>query len=215
MRIHANLLLLLIVVICAAGCAGDNIYVYADFYKTPYAAQIKTVAVVDFAGEGGQAIADILTMNLFLAGYEVVERDHLKSLVTEKKLSKTGFKDLSDVEKAKSLGKILNADAIITGELIKVKYPRYTKVGRNQLKYDTALLDLSARAIDTRTGKVFWTCVINTTSSAETGKRLLVMDFINEPCAELVYNLKSANYPTTAKTYKGAELDARRAERGF
>jgi len=216
MRHFAILFLLVLLGTAAGGCAADTIYIQANSFKTPHAAQIKTVAVVDFAGDSGQqAIADILTMNLFLAGYDVVERKHLQSLVTEKELAKDGFKDLSDLEKAKSLGKILNADAIITGNLIRIKAPRYTKKGENRLTYESAVIELSARAIDTKTGKVFWTCVINATSNAETGEWLEIMDFINEPCAELVYSLKAPDYPSKGRTYKGAEIGARRRQRGF
>ena len=216
MKPFTGLLLAILIAAAAGGCAQDTMYIQANSYKTPHAARIKTVAVVDFAGEcGQQAIADILTMNLFLAGYDVVERKHLQSLITEKKLAKRGFKDLSDVEKAKSLGKILNADAIITGSLIRIKPPRYSKQGEDRLTYESAVIELSARAIDTKTGKVFWTCVINATSNAETGQQLKIMNFINEPCAELVYSLKAPDYPSIGRTYKGAAIEARRRERGF
>lgn len=80
----------------------------------------KTVAVVDFTDlqgnitELGRFIAEELSVNLtaMAKGFEVIDRIHLKSILTEHKLSLSG---LVNPETVKQLGKIAGVDAIVTG----------------------------------------------------------------------------------------------------
>lgn len=196
------------------GC-GDRLILQTNTFRVSDLSTVQRVAVVDFAGNRGQAIADLVTVNLLRAGYDVVERDRLRDIVRERMMGEEGFMDLSDAEKAKVFGKILNADAIITGEVVRQVPPFYQKEDDEHLIYESATLELAARAFDARTGKVFWTAVINGTATAKNGKHLKVMDYINEPCWELVYSFKKADYQDVAKVYEGDEIDKRRSERGF
>ncbi len=199
---------------CVIGC-GDRLILQTSTSRTNELRAVKRVAVVDFAGEHGQAVADLVTINLMRAGYEVVERDRLSDLVRELQVGKKGFMDLSDTEKAKVFGKILNADVIMTGQVVKKVIPMYTRKDKDRLVYESATMELAARAFDARTAKVFWTAVVNGTCTAKTGEHLLVMDYINEPCRELVYSFKNHDYIDIARVFEGKEITQRRTERGF
>ena len=198
-----------------AGCP-DRLVLQTNTFRTPELRKVARVAVVDFGGEyGGQAVADLVTINLLCAGYEVVERDQLRDVVRELMLGKEGFMDMSDAEKAKVFGKVLNADVILTGEIIRQVPPYYKKKGEDRLTYESATLELAARAFDARTGKVFWTAVVNGTATAKTGRHLEVMDYINEPCQELVHSFKNPDYVDVTAVYEGGEIEKLRADRGF
>lgn len=80
----------------------------------------KTIAVVDFTGlqgnvtELGRFLAEELSVELVNAalGFSVIDRAHLKSILTEHKLSISG---ITDPKAVKKLGQIAGVDAIITG----------------------------------------------------------------------------------------------------
>ena len=86
------------------------------------ASGVKKVAVVDFTNiEGnvtalGRFIAEEFSVALAESGkdFQVVDRTHLKSIIKEHKLSKTG---LIDPDTARQLGKIAGVEALITGSL--------------------------------------------------------------------------------------------------
>jgi curli biogenesis system outer membrane secretion channel CsgG len=204
-----------VVLLAVCGCS-DRLILQTSTVQTPALTQVKRIAVVDFGGEtGGQAIADLVTINFIRAGYEVVERDQLRDVVREVSIGREGFMDLSDAEKAKIFGKILNADVIVTGELVRKVPPRYQKKGEDRLVYESATLEITARAFDARTGKVMWTAVVNGTATAKTGDQLKVMDYINEPCRELVHSFKTPGYEDVSHVYEGKEIERLRVSRGF
>lgn len=82
----------------------------------------KTVAVVDFTDlqgnitELGRFISEELSVDLSVAarGFEVIDRNHLKSILAEHKLS---ILELVDPNNVKQLGKIAGVDAIVTGSV--------------------------------------------------------------------------------------------------
>jgi TolB-like protein len=82
----------------------------------------KTVAVVDFTDlqgnvtELGRFLAEEISVNLTVMakGFEVIDRTHLKSILTEHKLFMSGLVDPNTV---KQLGKITGVDAIVTGSV--------------------------------------------------------------------------------------------------
>ncbi|MDI6890620.1 MAG: FlgO family outer membrane protein [Thermodesulfovibrionales bacterium] len=82
----------------------------------------KTVAVVDFTDlqgnitELGRFLAEELSVNLttMARGFEVIDRTHLKSILTEHKLSMSG---LVDPKTVKQLGKIAGVDTLVTGSV--------------------------------------------------------------------------------------------------
>jgi TolB-like protein len=82
----------------------------------------RTVAVVDFTDlqgnvtELGRFLAEEFSVALAEAGkdFEMVDRTHLKSILTENKLSATG---LIDPTTARKLGKLAGVQALVTGTL--------------------------------------------------------------------------------------------------
>ena len=113
MRKNGIATMILLGVACVAGGCGDSLAVQGQSHKVKLDAPIKRVAVVDFAGDGGQAIADMLTMHLMKAGYEVVERQYLSDLFRGAiNPSREGQTDEDPAERLSKIGRALNADAI-------------------------------------------------------------------------------------------------------
>jgi TolB-like protein len=103
----------------------------------------KVIAVIDFTdlegntNELGRFVAEELSSDLMVAakGFDIVDRNHLKSILTENKLSMSGLVDPNTIKK---LGKIAGADTLVTGSL--------TPFGDS--------VRISCKAIDTSTAKV-------------------------------------------------------------
>ncbi len=80
------------------------------------------VAVADFTDldgnqrQIGRFISEELSTNLVLSarGYSVIDRNHLRTILREQKLSMSG---LMDPENQKKIGKILGVDALILGSI--------------------------------------------------------------------------------------------------
>jgi TolB-like protein len=80
------------------------------------------VAVVDFtdlqggARQLGRFVAEEISTNLVLAakGFSVIDRNHLRTILKEQKLSMSG---LMDPENQKKVGKILGVDALVLGNI--------------------------------------------------------------------------------------------------
>lgn len=103
----------------------------------------KTIAVVDFTdlqgqvNELGRFIAEEMSGNLTSQsqGFDVLDRNHMKRILEEQKLSLSGLMDPSAIKK---IGKLAGTDIIITGTI--------TPFGDS--------IRVSCKAIDTQTGKV-------------------------------------------------------------
>ena len=200
-----------LLLLIAAGCARDTLYVHSVAYRSPDQPEAKKIAVVDFAGEGGQAIADMMTVHLFRAGYSVVERDRIHDVILEAQMTIEGFKEMSDIEKAQRLGRILDADVIVTGRLLKLRPPAYAArkdflTGEVRYRYPLAGAQIAARAIEARTGEVTWICLAHVNASAGKGKHLRIMDYVYQPCAELVKSFKDASFQGRAVILHGARI---------
>ncbi|MBN2561450.1 MAG: hypothetical protein JXQ75_11030 [Phycisphaerae bacterium] len=199
-----------------AGCS-DSISIQSRSFQARGLGDAKTVAVVDFAGDyGGQAIADILTMQLRKAGYQIIERDNLRRVVDEQKMAseESGKLDLTEKERLELIGRNIVADLIITGELVRLTQVRYEREAEDRVKFPPATCELTARAVDAKTGRVIWTCVVNVTARALDGTYVRPLDPIVEACAELVESLKNPNYKDKSKSYSGREIhEMRRARR--
>ncbi|MCP4249677.1 MAG: hypothetical protein GY778_21765 [bacterium] len=198
-----------------SGC-GDSLAIQSRSFQTRELQSARTVAVVDFAGDsGGQAIADMLTMHLMKAGYQIVERDNLRRVIDEQKMGSAdqGKLDLTETERLSLIGRNITADLVITGELVRLVPARYERESDDRVKFPPATCEVTARAIDTKTGRVIWTCVVNVTATAKNGQHILPLDYVNEACLELVTSLKDPNYGNKSETYKGAEIDAMRRKR--
>jgi TolB-like protein len=111
------------------------------FIQSAYAADVKpTVAVMDFESVGseehlGKAVAEIMRTDLISTGeFRVLERSQLEKALSEQKLQKSG---LIDDKSVVELGKLLGANFIIIGSVVKMG-TAYT---------------INARMIDMKTGE--------------------------------------------------------------
>lgn len=204
-------------VLMVAGC-GDSLSIQSRAFRAAELQDPKTVAVVDFAGDsGGQAIADILTMQLMKAGYKVVERDNLSRVVDEQQMGSDDESklDLTQQERLELIGRNMTADLIITGELVRLSQIRYLRETEDRVNFPPATCEITARAADAKTGRVTWTCVVNVTARARDGKYVRPMDWITEACAELVASLKQENYKDKNESFTGSGIEKMRQERGM
>ncbi len=129
----------------------------------------KTIAVVDFTDlqgnitELGRFLAEELSSELVSAGrpFEVVDRMHLRTILSEHKLSLTG---LIDPKTVKKLGQVSGVDAIVIGTVtpfgesvrlsIKVLATDTAKIigsSRGNIPKTQAIAELLAREIETPT----------------------------------------------------------------
>ena len=202
-------------ILALAGC-GDSLSIQSRSFQSKELRSAKTVAVVDFAGEiGGQAIADMLTMHLMKAGYQVVERDNLSRVIEEQKMgsAESGKLDLTEAERLSLIGRNITADLVVTGELVRLVPARCERVSRDRVKFPPATCELTGRAIDSKTGRVIWTCVVNVTASAKTGDYIWPLDHVNEACMELVSSLMDPKYGNKSENYRGAQIEEMRGQR--
>src|ERR1017187_819009 len=101
----------------------------------------KSIAVVDFTdlqgntSELGRFLAEEFSVALLRThkGFEVVERNYLKAILSEHKLAATG---LIDPSTAKKLGQFTGADALVTGSL--TPFSEHVRVAVKVLATDTA-----------------------------------------------------------------------------
>jgi len=84
----------------------------------------------------GKIVSEILTTSFVNSeSFKIIEREQLQKVTKEFELSQTGIIDTSS---AKQIGKILGADAIVTGSVI--------KMGRN-LRLDARIIDVASGII--------------------------------------------------------------------
>jgi TolB-like protein len=132
------------VLIMAIPCSGqDTKAISSSLAKSIAGSGRKTVAVIDFTDlqgnvtELGRFLAEELSVNLVgdAKGYEVIERNQLKVILQEHRLSATG---LIDPQTAKKLGQFAGVDVLVTGTI--------TPFGDS--------VRVSAKVLDTQTAKM-------------------------------------------------------------
>ncbi len=195
-----------------AGCA-DTLSIQAKAFRLERTEPIKRVAIVDFAGKSGHAAADMLTMHLQRFGFDVVERQYLTDLLGEISATETGRTEATVTERISKLGRLLNADAMITGDLVRSNPPRFARKDEDRLAYQGASCELSVRAFDMRTREVFWTTWISVAATAKTGEQLGILDYLNEACAEVAASFASEHYEDGLHIYKGPAITAHQQRR--
>ena len=124
-------------------------------------AQMRKVAVVDFedrTGKGLRAIGavanELISVGLAKSGlFDVVERAKLKTIMEEHTLSISGLVDSE--RNMLTLGKLLNADAIITGVVLEFSEKRLETVayGVKTVKQNYHL-EVSVKELDVNTSKI-------------------------------------------------------------
>ena len=110
----------------------------------------KKVTVLDFtdldgrSSELGKYVAEQLTVNMVIvkSNFSLVDRQNLKKILAEHKLTETG---LIDPENAKKLGKFAGVDALILGNVVK-KNARTISLTAKIITTDTAEIVGAAKA---------------------------------------------------------------------
>ncbi|MCX5783103.1 MAG: hypothetical protein NTW04_01455 [Elusimicrobia bacterium] len=118
----------LAVLIC--GCASNTIVSNSyDFRK------VKRIAVAEFTTNkyGPKGTDSILTRYLMEQGFTVIERAELEKIIDEQKLAQAGY---ISAETAKSAGRLLGVDAILTGEVMSYSSAR-TKTAVEEIRRKT------------------------------------------------------------------------------
>lgn len=146
--------------------------------------QIRKVAVIPFKGTGvsGNVVADDFIRQLIKEGVDVVDREHLESILQEQRLQSA---DSTDPDVLKRAARMLGVDAFFTGTVsmyrpvqrflvsagddngISVRpvielnnsryYRREDQLDDNSYVFFVgATVSVSARLIDVRTGSVVW-----------------------------------------------------------
>ena len=171
-----NILLVLILPFFAA-CVTPKVAVNprANF------SAIKRVAVLPFAGARGDLAADLMTQSLLEQGADVIERQHLDSVMREQSLTASSAFDPAT---ARQLGKLLGVDALFVGTVAEStpqssyivsqsQNPRNTTITQvsggnvysegsvmgmpnSQLLSTTANVSLISRMVDVQTGAILW-----------------------------------------------------------
>lgn len=98
-------------------------------------------------GSGKLAHTALSARLLAVPAYELVERGALDDVLKEHQLGTSG---LVDDTHAVEVGRLLNADAVVVGQITEFKE-------RRLLLFPPASVALSARMVDTRTGVLAWT----------------------------------------------------------
>ena len=115
--------MVVLVLIAAIPCSAQDIKaISSSLAKSITSSGRKTVAVIDFTDlqgnvtELGRFLAEEISVNLVgeAQGYEVIERNQLKVILQEHRLSATG---LIDPQTAKKLGQFAGVDALVTGTI--------------------------------------------------------------------------------------------------
>ena len=134
------LLSVLISLLACIGCTKSYNIVQDEQYRLPglQTSKYKTVAIMDFAnlnvsekikdrwyggieelgGSGDPVMYETFNMAFAKKGFKVLERDKILKVVQEQMLMDKNFSSLSDIEKARRVGRVLGVDIIFFGNPI-------------------------------------------------------------------------------------------------
>ncbi len=145
--------LLLGISVFVSSCAVDSVVVKPgyDFQR------IRRVAVLEFRDSAyypnsGSMVSQLFVKYLLKAGYDVVEREELQSILREHQLSVEGVLNRSQV---KEFGKLSGVDAFIAGTIPMV-IPDRELYENGNIRYIAAQVGVTCRMIDVETGEVLW-----------------------------------------------------------
>ncbi len=140
------------------------------------------VTVVPFKGPHGREIGDTLTQQLFESKrFEALDRSHMDHILKEQNLS---ISDVSSPDTSIRLGKIMGSRALIFGQVYKRRYTQKRSsekatCRKNKKKYTCRryrvkgawYLKVGFKMVDTSTGKIIATKVIEESKSKSKSKR--------------------------------------------
>lgn len=114
---------------CATGRVRGNIYKKgpidlktAKFAVLPFNSASSGKTMTERVSTDGNAIADILTIEMLFKGYQVIERDKVKDIFKEVALSQAITVTSDDPKKISEIGKYLGVDYIVYGSVIQYDF---------------------------------------------------------------------------------------------
>ncbi len=138
-----------------SGCATvDEAYFLdtktkANVFVAPGTTPIKKIAIMPFKAPTellGGSVADIFVTEMLRTGrYDILERSRMAQVLSESELALAGV----SAAKATEIGNMMGADAIVLGTV-----DEYSRVKHGW--HDDALIGMSARMIDCKSGQVIW-----------------------------------------------------------
>lgn len=148
------------------GCTSISSVKKVDLPLIPKQQRLR-VAVMDFANKTGsyendnytKSISHSLQANLFeTKTLRIIERERLDAILKELSLSMQGITS-SDSKNLKKIGDMLNADALVFGDLLSIKYSRNKQsIFIMWTEGEKIEVTLSARVVDIETGEVLANC---------------------------------------------------------
>ena len=157
-------LLILLLLGAVVSCAPDYYTVWEERSPSFDTSGVKKIAVLDFRNyTDNEAIARIITNELISKlvqsqSYIIVERGKIQDVLSELEFA---LSDIVDSSTGAKLGKLIGADAIITGDVINCNVEKYTSqelgtyyIGTRIHKRATVAAQL--RVIDATTAKILW-----------------------------------------------------------
>lgn len=174
------------------GCGTNTSIVKGNLYRVSNAMmRAGKFAILPFksASEGktmtnrvstdGNAIADILTIQMLYKNYTVLERDQVQRILQEVNLSQiynTADSDQKETE-MKDIGKMLGVDFIIYGSVIQYEYVAHRGIWHISM-------GMTTRIADVETGKVVFVCTAthqgNNIATTLDGISLAITDALTE-----------------------------------
>lgn len=135
-----------------ASCASQTLVIKQNYDFT----RIKRVAVLSFRDQTltqstGSMVSQLFMKYLLKAGYNVVERDELDSLLREKKLSDANLLDPATYKELKLSG----IDALVTGTVTKA-VAEQDIYNAGSMQFIAAQAAVTVRMIDSQTGEIVW-----------------------------------------------------------
>jgi curli biogenesis system outer membrane secretion channel CsgG len=135
-----------------ASCASQSIVLKQgyDFKK------IRRIAVVEFKDSAyypssGSMVSQLFAKYLLKAGYNLVERDELDSILREHNLALSNLMNPDQITQFKLSG----IDAIVTGSIPMV-VPEQNFYENGNPRFIAAQVGVTARMIDVQTGEILW-----------------------------------------------------------
>ena len=179
---------MIVLLLLVIGCGPErivkgNLYKLSDqldFYKgkfaiMPFKSASEGKSFARSVSTDGNAVADILTIQMLYKGYDVVEREKLDEVLEESALKQSGL--IESTKEVSDLGRILGADYIVYGSVIQYEYTVeggdwYISVG------------VTARIVHVKSGKLVLVCTASNTgnsiSEALDGISLAITDALEE-----------------------------------
>jgi len=156
----------MLAVLILFGCSSVSVQkqdtIVADYSKVRMIGPKKRIFVAEFENRSaygqrrlGQGISDVLTTELANTNnFILLEREKLETILKEQSLGQSGF---INEQSAPQLGKLMGANAIITGSVIQFgtrteTYDVVLSSGKKQIT--TCAIDI--RIVDTGSGQIVW-----------------------------------------------------------